>query len=193
VFVAKYSATGVPLFAEPFEGTGGGSSPTVTGLSVDTSGEMRLSGIHYDGVDFGDGPLSGMGAFEVTLDDSAGLVSVTSQLGLFPTTFAGDSGGGGIVGGFAQSATAFDVDTCTIDSQNSPWPVLYRRLGDGSVDWVRSYEILAGVLAVPWRIVSNAAGRTAVLFVFGGLNQQFTLDLGGNVTSGRFAVLAIDP
>jgi len=191
IFVAKYSPAGVPIVAEVFEGTAA-AAVFPRGLRADANGDLHLGGEYNDGVDFGTGPLAGMGAFEVTLDGNAGLIAVESQPNLKVTSYTANTNGA-IIAGYAQGAPAFDIAGCNIDSLGSPWPVLYHRANGGSIDWVRTYELLVGSIALPRRVVSNSAGRTAVVLQSGPLNNPISLDIGGIIVNGRFAVFTIDP
>jgi PKD repeat protein len=66
-FLAKYSPEGAPLWARSFGSSGASALPTEGGLSVatDAGGNVVVTGLFEDTVDFGTGPLTSAGGTDI--------------------------------------------------------------------------------------------------------------------------------
>jgi hypothetical protein len=93
VYLARFQANGVLEFAVPFDGPG---SVEMNGLAIQADGDLVVSGVTTNGIDFGTG-VSDAGHFIATLDPNAALRWVApflaNQIGATPpiaVTAAGD-------------------------------------------------------------------------------------------------------
>ena len=70
ILVAKYSPSGVSLWLRRFESQGSG---TAYGVAMDDAGDVMVTGWFRDTVDFGGGPLAGLGNLDVFVAKLSGL------------------------------------------------------------------------------------------------------------------------
>jgi hypothetical protein len=210
IFLAKFGPDGSHLWSQHF---GGGSSQYATGLVVDPSGSVFLSGYFgYGGssIDFGGGALTSAASsdmFLVKLDGSGNHVWSKRYGGSgsdYPSGLAIDPSGSLYVTGSFTSQT--DLGSGTLVSQGSDDVFLAKYDGSGNPVWSKrfgtpsqelSYSIAAGPTG---SITACGSFPSSIDFGGGSLNsagQQdvflATFDSGGNhLWSRRFGGSSVE-
>ncbi len=118
IFVAKYSGTnGAHQWAKRF---GGSSDDVVNKIAVDVNGDVVMTGYFQKTVDFGGGPLSSMGLFDVFVAKYAGTNGAHKWSKRFGSTsndagygISTDSSGNVIATGYFMGSVDFGGGTLT--------------------------------------------------------------------------------
>lgn len=138
VFLAKWSAGGFPLWARRFGGTG---SERVSGLALDSTGQVLLAGSFSGTIDFGGLSLtSGGGTEEVFLlksDRVGGALWARKASGLHvaagASVVADDMGNVFLTGCFSGTAT---FGTVAVTARGATDCVVAKYTSAGNVEWV---------------------------------------------------------
>jgi hypothetical protein len=173
VVVAKYSPTGAPMWSKVL---GGSSTDEGVGIAVDGTGNVYVTGVFAATVDFGGGPLTSAGGFDVFLAKYTtngayawatrmGGTSVDNAMGI-----AVDGSGNPIVTGYFSGTANFGGGNLVSTGANDVFVVKYSAAG--AHQWSKRFGDANDQRA--YAVAAESAGNIAVTGYYYG-----TIDFGG--------------
>ena len=138
-FVVKLSPSGAVLWSRRVGGTG---NDTVSALAVDGSDNVIITGAMGGTVDFGGGPVTGIG-YIAKLNScgnhvwSKGFTKVYSVASTQPNDVAANASGTIVLGGLQSGAIDYGAGNILSTGSNNPGPFVQVLAADGSFLWGR--------------------------------------------------------
>jgi chitodextrinase len=132
VFIAKYSSSGAYAWAKSF---GGSSFDEGVGLAADSGGNVVLLGKYADTIDFGGGPMTTAGSWDVFLVKFTGAGALVWQKTMggtgsdVPMGLALDSAGGPVISGYFGGSSNFGGGNLTSAGSNDIFVARYNAAG----------------------------------------------------------------
>jgi hypothetical protein len=168
IFLAKYSPSGTPLWSKRFGTT---ANDSVYGVGVDSGGNIFLTGCAPGAVDFGNGPVAGLGAAFLAKFSPAGTALWSKHIGgIIGRALAVDSTGNVVVtGGFSGTT---DFGGGTVSSTGGSDIFLAKYSPQGTYVWSKKF---GGTGADAGYGVATAGNGDVVMTG----QIQGTVDLGG--------------
>jgi hypothetical protein len=176
IFVAEYSTSGIYQWARHFGNTG---SNYAYGVAVDSTGNVFVTGAFQGTVDFGSGPLTSSGSYDIFVAKYS-----SSGVNLWSKRFGGsssacdygygisvDNNGNVLLTGFFSETVNFGGGTLTF-SGYGPNNVFVAKLSglNGSYIWAKNFPINNGT-NIGYSIATDSSGNVFVTGVFqGGIN-----------------------
>ena len=196
VFVVKYNASGIVLWAKSFGGGGGGDDESFS-ITADISGNTYITGYFKDSsITFGSFTLINSGLQDVFIVklNSSGVVqwakSATNCFASYGQSIKIDASGNILVTGvFFGTAINFGSTTINSTNSNSTDIFIVKYNSAGSVVWLRD----AGGIDVetPNNITADATGNFYITGYFQGPSTKFGSITLNNSNNGTFDIFIV--